>query len=847
MLLVALVFATGPQSVARAQETTDVVDPWAGVEEMRVTGNAVAGLLTDTTASAITFDASDLQDIGAQDVSDLARFTPSLEINTTSATTPTFFIRGVGLNDANANAAGAIAIYVDGVPINSAAIQLAGLFDTANIEVLRGPQSYIDARNASGGMINTVSAEPDGELSAYLRGDFGNFGYNDMEGALNFPIVEDQVAARFAFRRSYRDDLIENRCGNLATPDPGPIPVSCGEGNLTGGQIPAALDSETNDVDRWAARAQVKLTPFFLPEDMEWLLNFHTARIDQTSPLGQTIGTRANSRGQPATRPGYADPDVIEVFNQKRDALRAQGVGGPALGEQARAQTLETVTRNIERARPFSNDYDFVGREILTQLGGFVRGEMEFGGVTIETITGLERWDRERDSDFDFTSAESILVLREDDALQVSQNLGLETELEALPIRLFGGAFGLTEFLDSDSQFTLRVGRGPSQVNEFLQTYTQDLYSFGLFAGFDWELLEGFTLEAGARMNWERKDFELAVQRIQFGTLLPPSDPASLTRTWSAPTGGFTLGYDFTEDISAYWKFTRGWKAGHINASVLEINGNGSREDTTTATPTVAQPETVDAVEFGGKASFIDGLMNVTAAAFFYKYDNYQVFLIESQVGSPPQLEILNANTAQVYGIEADVLIQPLKIIGVPEAIEGLTVSMNFAWLESQFLDFSDVRTTFLPSDPASGELNIGSYTVDFTGNRLPNTPQFKISATVEWAFDIEGFGVITPRYDITWKDDIFFDPSEGRATPPFGQTSSVFPEFTVGQRAYALHDIRLTYSDPTGLITVSGWGRNLTNFTYKRNVLDLTTAFNQVNNFVGDPRTWGFSATLKF
>lgn len=847
-VLVLAAIALCPASAANGQQATDQPDPWAGVEEMQVLGSTTAGLLGDTTTSAIAFDASDLQDIGAQDVSDLARFTPSLEINTTSATTPTFFIRGVGLNDANANAAGAIAIYVDNVPINSAAIQLAGLFDTASVEVLRGPQGYTDARNASGGMINTVSKKPDGEFSSYLRTDFGNFGYNDIEGALGFPVLGEEVSGRISFRRTYRDDLIENRCGNLPVADTGNPPVSCGEGGtLTGGSVPAGLDSETNDVDRWGARAHLKIAADVMPEEMEWLLSAHVARIDQTSPLGQTIGTQPNARGQPGTQVRYVDPDIVSIFNQKRNELRLQGVGGSELGPRARAATLETVTRNIERARPFRNDYDLVGREVLTQVGGFVRGDMAFGDVSIMSVTGIERWDRERDSDFDFSSAQSIIVLREDDATQFSQNIGLETELESLPIRIFGGGFFLTEFLDSNSDFTLRVGSGPAQVNQFIQSYTQDLYSFGLFAGLEWELLEGLTFEAGARINWEQKEFELGLQRIQFGTTLPASDPAGLTRTWSAPTGGFNLSYEFTEDILAYWKYTRGWKSGHINASVLEINGNGSREDTVTATPTVAQPETIDAVEFGIETGFLDNLIKAKASGFVYKYDNYQVFLIESQAGSAPQLEILNANTAQVYGVEADFVIRPLEIFEAPQTIEGLTLSANFAWLESKFLDFSDIRTAFLPSDPASGEINIGSYTVDFTGNRLPNTPQFKVSATLEWAFDIEGFGVITPRYDLTWTDDIFFDPSEGRATPRFGETSSVFPEYSIGQRAYALHDFRLTYAEPNGMVTVSGWVRNATNVVYKQNVLDLTTAFNQINNFVGTPRTWGFSATMKF
>ena len=185
----------GSGSPALAQTVDPSEDPWAGVEEMLVTGSSTGALLSDTATSAIAFDAGELEDIGAQDVSDLARFTPGLEIPTSSATTPTFFIRGVGLNDQNANAAGAIAIYVDGVPINAPAIQLASLYDIENVEVLRGPQGYTDARNASGGLINTVTRKPDGEVDpGQLRTEFGNYGYQDVEGAVGFPILGDTLS-----------------------------------------------------------------------------------------------------------------------------------------------------------------------------------------------------------------------------------------------------------------------------------------------------------------------------------------------------------------------------------------------------------------------------------------------------------------------------------------------------------------------------------------------------------------------------------------------------------------------------------------------------------------------------
>jgi len=102
----------------------------SGIEEIVVKGAESEAASDFETADSVTgFGAEDLAALGAQDISDLAAFTPNLEIVTAGATTPTFFIRGVGLNDFNPNSTGAVAIYQDDVAINAPALQLSTLFD----------------------------------------------------------------------------------------------------------------------------------------------------------------------------------------------------------------------------------------------------------------------------------------------------------------------------------------------------------------------------------------------------------------------------------------------------------------------------------------------------------------------------------------------------------------------------------------------------------------------------------------------------------------------------------------------------------------------------------------------
>ena len=84
---------------------------------------------------------------------DLAEFTPNLEIVSVGGTTPNFFVRGVGLSDFNANAAGSVAVYQDEVAISLAPMQLGQIYDVENVEILRGPQGSGSGRKpASAGL-----------------------------------------------------------------------------------------------------------------------------------------------------------------------------------------------------------------------------------------------------------------------------------------------------------------------------------------------------------------------------------------------------------------------------------------------------------------------------------------------------------------------------------------------------------------------------------------------------------------------------------------------------------------------------------------------------------------------
>jgi len=351
-----------PDPAAEAKPTPP---PESGIEEIIVRGGESEAASDFGTADSVTgFGAEDLAALGVQDIADLAAFTPNLEIVTAGATTPTFFIRGVGLNDFNSNSTGAVAIYQDEVAINAPALQLSTLFDIEAVNVLRGPQGTGLARNASAGAIKIYSRKPTGEFGGFLRSELGNYNFRDFEGAVEAPIYEDILAGRFAFRFSERDGTMFNRCGN-ATPFSQRVPVPnggalgllgkkntdapwsiCGEPVLSGGffqgvsDIPEGLPSWVNNVDNWASRGTVLFQPTL---DMSWLVNAHGSRRNEWSRLGQSIGTEGFT---------CANGDVLDCEQLTPSNPTTSRIDGVLGGTQARGYRSPEITARLNQLAP---------------------------------------------------------------------------------------------------------------------------------------------------------------------------------------------------------------------------------------------------------------------------------------------------------------------------------------------------------------------------------------------------------------------------------------------------------------------------------------------------------------
>lgn len=336
-----------------------------------------------------------------------------------------------------------------------------------------------------------------------------------------------------------------------------------------------------------------------------------------------------------------------------------------------------------------------------------------------------------------------------------------------------------------------------------------DTTSYAAFAQFTYPILPDLNLTLGGRYT---RDEKVLNGRI-FNTLTNGNEVTTVTRTDAElESGKFTyriaLDYSITDDILLYGVHSRGYKAGSFN--VLAI-----------ADPAV-RPETLDAWEIGLKTDWFDRRLRLNFSAYKYDYQDIQLSrLTSATVGGGGGIAILNATTADIWGLEFEGIVR----------LGGLTVSANLAYTNGNYGEFLGAPFSFpRPYDCATGlptgpvlERN-AQCTGDASGNQIVRTTPF--TSTISATYDIP-IGSDTLSLGASWyHNDGFFWEADNRVTEPAYDLVSADIRYTVDDR----YTIRL-------------WARNLFNEYYR---VGISTSNND-QEAPGAPRTYGASVTFNF
>jgi len=171
------------------------------IETIIVTGQKIDRTLQETPASVVVVTRKNIEQQNINDLYDVFERTP----NVTGDFGAGFSIRGIDAFNVSGGGNSYLAsVYVDGAALPSRMIQQGGFstWDVSQVEVLRGPQSTLQGRNALAGAVVMSTQDPNYEWDAKARFGYGDEGRTEAAIAFGGELIENQAAFRFSGEKS---------------------------------------------------------------------------------------------------------------------------------------------------------------------------------------------------------------------------------------------------------------------------------------------------------------------------------------------------------------------------------------------------------------------------------------------------------------------------------------------------------------------------------------------------------------------------------------------------------------------------------------------------------------------
>lgn len=190
------------QNVAAQNVNTDI-------QEVIVTGLKIERSLQDTPTSVVVMDAVQIEE------KNIASFADSLNETANAHPTPYggFSIRGIdGFNVSGGGNSYLASVYVDGAALPRRMINGGGFstWDASQIEVLRGPQSTLQGRNALAGAVVMSTEKPRYEWAGKYRVQVGDYGQKEAAIAAGGALIDNELAVRFSGEAKEIDGFNDN-------------------------------------------------------------------------------------------------------------------------------------------------------------------------------------------------------------------------------------------------------------------------------------------------------------------------------------------------------------------------------------------------------------------------------------------------------------------------------------------------------------------------------------------------------------------------------------------------------------------------------------------------------------
>ncbi|TKD53339.1 TonB-dependent receptor [Sphingomonas baiyangensis] len=900
-----------PSPVQEGATTQDEAPPELDAGgEIVITAQGRAQLLTDVPVAVSAISSESLQLSGANDIRQLNQLAPSLLVSSTgSEANGSARIRGIGTVGDNPGLESSVAVFIDGVYRSRSGIGLNELGEIDRVEVLRGPQGTLFGRNASAGLINIISKQPDfNGFSGNAEATYGNYDFWRFQGALNVPLGET-LAGRI-------DGVYVKRDGFYYDP---------------------TNDVDVNDRDRYFIRAQLRFEPS--SDFSVRLIGDYTKRNE--SCCGATyVDSSVNPFVGNLNNPAPTLPGGLAQGNNIINVIRDLGQPLDRVNNAGYDRTL-----SVSPGRSYEGETEDKG--VSAQI------DWSFGNATLTSVTAYREYFSGQGSDTDYSTVD--ILYREGDNNSsrqfktFSQELRLQGEAFAGKLDWLVGAYyadedlNVTDNLRFGSQYgrfaTCRLisgtalagfyapgsagcisptGRavlsgvvpgvpspfgpaGPAIVagldrldgvndrGSTLDRYFQNSRNYAFFTHNIIHITDKLDLTLGLRYTNERKRFSATfgndnvacpAQQAALAPFLSNAGLAAIAggligltcqgnstaelngvsindeRNEDEFTGTAVLSYKPTDDLLLYGSFSRGYKAGGFNldrsalkSPILPFAAVGGAQALVGGLQ--FDQELVDAYEIGAKYS--SGPFVLTAAAFRQEFSNFQLNTFN---GTVFLVATVNACKTDLGGDDRD--LSPTTGACNPDDVTYGLTSQGIE-LEAAINPVRDVNMNlgFTYADTRYRDNLVGSANglpLDpalrvLPGQQLSNAPEIVVTSSFAW----------TPEIGSSGLSGLFY--IDGRLTDDFNTGSDLFPQ--KAQDSFFLMNARVGLRGPDQRWGIEVWAQNLTNHDYAQ------VAFNSpfqagataapfvdpqypggrqiFSQFLAEPRTYGITLRGRF
>ncbi len=751
ILTVAVTSAIG--APCRAEDSQSTARPDDSLQEITVTARRRDELLIKVPVITTAVTQQQLENLGVRDIKSLQDLVPAMSIGTSvGAYGNQVSIRGIGNTTLNSTVDQAIALNIDGLPMSQSLAYATGLFDTAQIEVLEGPQALFFGKSTTGGVISLRSNDPTDRPEVIARlGYEGEASERRGELILSGPVA-DTVKLRLATAYTQQEGYFRNR----ATGDP-----------ALGSETPGSSDLPEREV-------MVRGTALWNPSDS--LRVRFKANYDNYDMNGNDFSQQFTSCPN-----GVQPVPGLPAFISPQDDCRPSRDVHIVAFNRADFPGMTDPEEFYHQRQAFSSlevNYDPTPRLTLTSVTGYywLSNADQFNGTNSGHAAPI----------FVFLSGFRFR--------NWSQELRLNSSFDG-PLNFTAGTlfFDGEQHQDVDGIFNQAFIPVPSFQKGY---FNVDARTYSVFGQLRYKLLPDLELAAGARWTDEtRKLFELndSVRfNPTFTAVIVPLGPIAtgvprLSSSHVDPEA--TLSYTPTDNLTIFGSYKQATKSGGFQTSILQPAG----------TDLSFKDEGVKGGEFGIKGRTANRAFTYSFAGYYYDYSNLQVGE-NLTTADGIVVKTLNAATAKIRGLELTANYRP--------PVAGLTLQGGANYNHARFGSFPvapcwggqtiSQGCTLQPNplliDPASGLPE--NTAQDLSGRPLLHAPTWTVNLGFSYEMPVANDMSLLLASSTNYSSSYYADLAE---------------RGDMIQKSYAKTDLSLTLRGPRDGWEVAFVGRNLT------------------------------------